>query len=197
VSFVCNLLRHILQNKRSSGRKRNRTQAGLIVQSNDHANAISGRYEVEQIEAILLLKLITSEGSNLSKEKSLPFSVFIIGCRIVRKTFADFVGAFIYFHFTERIVCDSSLILGFTTGRILLGNDVRLFVSKLQYTLSTSWPRLFRQNAQHRLLKAVSKLILLKPPTNRPSDILQSFLLSELPNEFDVEEAPCINVSEE
>lgn len=103
MSFVCNLLRHILQNKRSSGRKRNRTQAGLIVQSKDHANAISGRYEVEQIEAILLLKLLTSEGSNLSKEQSLPFSVFIIGCRIVRKPFADFVGAFIYFHFTERV----------------------------------------------------------------------------------------------
>jgi len=74
-----------------------------MVQSKDHANAISGRYEVEQIEAILLLKLLTSEGSNLSKEKSLPFSVFIIGCRIVRKPFADFVGAFIYFHFTERL----------------------------------------------------------------------------------------------
>ena len=103
MSFVCNLLRHILQNKRSSGRKRNRTQAGLIVQSKDHANAISGRYEVEQIEAILLLKLLTSEGSNLSKENSLTFSVFIIGCRIVRKPFADFVGAFIYFHFTERL----------------------------------------------------------------------------------------------
>jgi hypothetical protein len=73
-----------------------------MVQSKDHANAISGRYEVEQIEAILLLKLLTSEGSNLSKEKSLPFSVFIIGCRIVRKPFADFVAAFIYFHFTER-----------------------------------------------------------------------------------------------
>jgi hypothetical protein len=73
------------------------------VQSKDHANAISGRYEVEQIEAILLLKLLTSEGSNLSKEQSLPFSVFIIGCRIVRKPFADFVGAFIYFHFTERL----------------------------------------------------------------------------------------------
>ena len=120
MSFVCNLLCQILQNKRSSGRKRNRTQAGLIVQSKDHANAISGRYEAEQIEAILLLKLLTSEGSNLSKEKSLPFSVSIIGCRIVRKPFADFVGAFIYFHFTERIVYDSSLILGFTTGRILL-----------------------------------------------------------------------------
>lgn len=102
MSFVCNLLCQILQNKRSSGRKRNRTQAGLIVQSKDHANAISGRYEAEQIEAILLLKLLTSEGSNLSKEKSLPFSVSIIGCRIVRKPFADFVGAFIYFHFTER-----------------------------------------------------------------------------------------------
>ena len=72
------------------------------MQSKDHANAISGRYEAEQIEAILLLKLLTSEGSNLSKEKSLPFSVSIIGCRIVRKPFADFVGAFIYFHFTER-----------------------------------------------------------------------------------------------
>lgn len=72
------------------------------MQSKDHANAISGRYEVEQIEAILLLKLLTSEGSNLSKEQSLPFSVFIIGCRIVRKPFADFVAAFIYFHFTER-----------------------------------------------------------------------------------------------
>lgn len=72
------------------------------MQSKDHANAISGRYEAEQIEAILLLKLLTSEGSNLLKEKSLPFSVSIIGCRIVRKPFADFVGAFIYFHFTER-----------------------------------------------------------------------------------------------
>ena len=96
------------------------------MQSKDRANAISGRYEVEQIEAILLLKLLTSEGTNLSKEQSLPFSVFIIGCRIVRKPFADFVAAFIYFHFTERIVYDSSLILGFTTGRILLVSEGRL-----------------------------------------------------------------------
>ena len=39
-------------------------------------------------------------------------------------------------------------------------------------------------------------LIPLEPPTNLPSNILQPFLLSELPNEFNVEEPLCINISE-
>jgi hypothetical protein len=43
----------------------------------------------------------------------------------------------------------------------------------------------------------VSRLLLLNAPNNLPSDISQPFLLSELPTEFDVEEALCINISEE
>ena len=55
----------------------------------------------------------------------------------------------------------------------------------------------FRQNTEHRLFKAVSRLILLNLPSNRASNIPQPFLLSELPNEFDVEETLCINISEQ
>jgi hypothetical protein len=57
--------------------------------------------------------------------------------------------------------------------------------------------RSFRQNTKHRPFKAKSRFILLQLPTNLSADIFQPFLLSELPNEFDVQEAFRINISEE
>ena len=57
--------------------------------------------------------------------------------------------------------------------------------------------RNFRQNTKRRFFEAVSRVFLLQLSTNLPSDIPQTFLLSELPYEFDVEEAPCINISEQ
>ena len=57
--------------------------------------------------------------------------------------------------------------------------------------------RSFRQNTKHRPFEAVSRLILLNLPDDFASNIFQTFLLSELPNEFDIKKAFRINISEE